>query len=116
MQLAARCADHGGEYLDKAFTLHLKQRETEQKLTIDDTSAHNGVTEQWNHTIVKQIGALLHASNLPKFLWGEAACHIVWLMNQMTTKAVNSMTPDEAVFGRKPDLQNVLEWGEKVWV
>ena len=26
------------------------------------------------------------------------------------------MMPYEATFGRKPDLQNVQEWGEKVWV
>jgi len=32
------------------------------------------------------------------------------------TKPVDGMTPSEAVFGRKPDLQNVREWGEKVWV
>jgi len=32
------------------------------------------------------------------------------------TKAVDGMTPYEAVFGRKPDLRNVREWGEKVWV
>jgi len=34
----------------------------------------------------------------------------------MMTKAVNSMTPYEAVFGRKPDLQNMHEWGKKVWM
>jgi len=66
--------------------------------------------------IVEQIHAILHASNLPKFLWGEAARHVVWLMNRMITKAVDSMTLYKAVFGRKPDLQNVCEWGEKVWV
>ena len=38
-----------------------------------------------------------------KFLWGEVACHIVWLLN---------MTPFEAAFGKKLDLKNVREWGE----
>ena len=49
-------------------------------------------------------------------LWGEAACHVVWLMNQTLTKAVDGMMPYEAVFGKKPNLQHVWEWGEKVWV
>jgi hypothetical protein len=53
---------------------------------------------------------------LPKNLWGEAAHHILWLINQTTTKAVVGMTPFEAVFGRKPNLQDVCEWGKKVWV
>ena len=26
------------------------------------------------------------------------------------------MTPYEAAFGKKPDLRNVREWGERVWI
>ena len=32
------------------------------------------------------------------------------------TKAVEEMTPYEAAFGKKPDLREVQEWGEKVYV
>ena len=31
-------------------------------------------------------------------------------------KAVSSKTPYEAAFGKKPDLSDVREWGDKVWV
>jgi Reverse transcriptase (RNA-dependent DNA polymerase) len=106
-------SDHGGEYLGKEF---VKSKGTAQKLTMHDTPQHNGVAKHRNHTIVEHIRALLHASGLPKFLWGEAAWHIVWLMNHTFTKAVDGKTPYEAVFGRKPNLQRVREWGEKVWV
>jgi hypothetical protein len=37
-------------------------------------------------------------------------------MNRTLTKAVNGMTPYEATFSKKPDLREVHEWGEKVWV
>ena len=59
---------------------------------------------------------LLHVSGLPKFLLGEVACHIVWLLNRTMTKAVEGMTPFEVAFRKKPDLKNVHEWGEKVYV
>jgi Reverse transcriptase (RNA-dependent DNA polymerase) len=49
-------------------------------------------------------------------MWGEAACHIIWLMNCTSTKAVDGMMPYEAAFGKKPDLWHEREWGEKVWV
>ena len=49
-------------------------------------------------------------------MWGEAARHVVWLMNRTTTKAINNKTPYEAAFGTKPDLRDVREWGDKVWV
>ena len=107
---------HGDEYLDKGFILYLKSRGTEQKLTMHDTPSHNGVAERCNCTIVERVRALLYASSLPKFLWGEAACHVVWLMNHTSTKAVDSKTPFEAAFGKKPDLRDVHEWGETMWV
>ncbi|KIJ29519.1 hypothetical protein M422DRAFT_144074, partial [Sphaerobolus stellatus SS14] len=59
---------------------------------------------------------LLHSSGLPKFLWGEAARHVVWLMNRTSTLSVEGMTPFEAVFGAKPDLSNIREWGERVYI
>ena len=37
-------------------------------------------------------------------------------MNRTRTKAVVGTTPYEAAFGKKPDLSDVREWGEKVWV
>ena len=46
------------------------------------------------------------------FLWGETVCHVVWLMNQTLTKAVNGETPYEAELGSKPNLKHVQEWGE----
>lgn len=109
-------SDRGGEYMGKQFVLYLKSKGTDQKLTVHDTPQENGVAERRNRTIVERIRALLHSSGLPKTLWGEAARHIVWLMNRTPTKAVAGMTPYEAAFGKKPDLSNVREWGEKVWV
>jgi len=59
---------------------------------------------------------MLHASSLPKFLWGEAVCHVVWLMNRMSTKAIDGKTLFEAASGKKPDLRDIHKWGETVWV
>ena len=49
-------------------------------------------------------------------MWGEAAHHVVWLMNRTWTKVVIGTMPDEAAFGKKPDISEVCEWGDKVWV
>ena len=37
-------------------------------------------------------------------------------MNRTSTKAVGKKTPFEVAFGKKPDLREVREWGESVWV
>ena len=109
-------SDHSRECLGKEFTLYLKSKSTTQKLTVHDTPQHNGIAEQCNCTIVEWICALLHVSGLLKTLWGEVAHHIVWLLNCTTIKAVDGKTPYEATFVKKPDLWQVREWGDKVWV
>ena len=86
------------------------------KLTIHDTPQHNGVAECHNRTIVECIWALLYVSGLLRTMWGEAACHVIWLMNHTRTKVVRGATLYEAAFGKKFDLSDVCEWGEKVWV
>ena len=109
-------SDCGGEYLAGDFKTYLKSKGTISKLTVHDTLQHNGVAERRNRTIVERIRALLHVSSLPRTMWEEAAHHVVWLMNRTRTKAVRGTTPFEAAFGKKPDLSEVREWGEKVWV
>jgi len=68
-------SDHGGEYTSNAFTKHLADHGTEQKLTVHDTPEENGVAEVLNRVVVERMRAILHARGLPKFLWGEALRH-----------------------------------------
>ena len=108
-------SDQGGEYLSNEFFLYLKQQGMAQRLTADDMPQHNGVAEQLNQTILKCVRALLHVSRLLKFLWGEAACHVVWLKNRTPTKVLDGLTLYKVTFGQKPDLSKVREWGSEVY-
>jgi hypothetical protein len=46
--------------------------------------------------LLEKVRAILHASQLPKFLWGEAVKHAVYLKNRTSTKALDGKTPYEA--------------------
>ena len=59
---------------------------------------------------------MLWAAGLLQFLWGEALLHAVFLKNCMSTKALNGWTPYEVVNLKPPNLQDLPEWGCKVWV
>ncbi|OJA13049.1 hypothetical protein AZE42_11790, partial [Rhizopogon vesiculosus] len=109
-------SDRGGEYLGKEFVMHLKAAGTEQKLTIHNTPQHNGVAERLNRTLLEKVHAMLHKSGLPRFLWGEAVHHAIWLKNCTPTKALDGGTPLEAATGVKPDLHRVCVWGSPIWV
>jgi len=59
---------------------------------------------------------MLHASGLPKFLWGEALAHSVYIKNRTWTRYLTGTTPYEVLYGLKPDLSSLHPWGCKVWV
>lgn len=109
-------SDHGGEYLSDEFSHHLKGQGTERKLTTHETPQHNGVTEQLNRTLVERVRAMLHASGLPKNLWGEAIKHAVYMKNHTATHVLDGKTPYEMLYGKKPNLMDLPVWGTKVWV
>ena len=110
-------SDRGGEYMDGEFRKYLAAQGTKQILTTHDTPEYNGVTERLNRTLLEKARALLHAAGAPKFLWAEAIHHAVWLKNRTTTRALpKAKTPYEMMYGKKPDLSGLREWGTKVWV
>ena len=108
--------DRRGEYMGKAFTKFLKSQGTERRLTTHDTPQHNRVVESLNRRLVEHIHAILYRADLPKSLWGEAAHFIIWLKNRITTKPLGKVTPYQQLYGTKPNLSIVPEWGQRVWV
>ena len=91
-------SDWGGEYLSSPFDDHLSKAGTLRILTVHDTPKYNRVSERLNRTLLEKVQAMLHASQLLKFLWGEAMKHTVYLKNRTLTKALNGMTPYEAFY------------------
>ena len=59
---------------------------------------------------------MLHDSELPKFLWGEAAKHAVYLKNHTWTRALGETTPFKILMKKKPNLANLHPWGCRVRV
>ena len=115
-KIKALRSDRGGEYLNEEFSEHLRKAGTIRKLTTHDTPEYNGVAERLNRTIMTKVRAMLHDSRLPKFLWGEAAKHAVYLKNRTWTRTLGNTTPFKVLTGKKPNLANLHPWGCKVRV
>jgi hypothetical protein len=54
---------------------------------------------------------ILHEKEMPKKLWAKVANTIIYLLNRMSTSALQKRTPFEARFGYKPDLQHFKTFG-----
>jgi len=59
---------------------------------------------------------MLHASSLPKSLWGEAMMHATWLKNHSSTRRLGNKTPYKVLYSKKPNLEKLPVWGCQVKV
>ena len=98
------------------FTTCLKENGTTQELTVHDSPLQNGVSECLNRTLLDRCHAMLFLSRLPKFLWGEAIQHAVWLKNRYSTKALGGCTPHYMIYHQNPDMSDVHEFGKPVFI
>ena len=85
VQIKKLRSDQGGEYLSGEFSDHLQKEGTIRRLTVHDTPEYNGVSERLNRTLLEKVRAMLHKSHLPRFLWGEALAHAVFIKNRTWT-------------------------------
>lgn len=103
--------DQVGEFMSKEFSRHMQEAGTICQLTMHNTPEYNRVAEWFNQTTIEKVQALLHDSRLPKFLWGEALHHVVYIENQTWTKSSPNATPYE-----KTDLSNLHPWDAQICV
>ena len=110
-QVKTLCSDNGGEYAAKDFEHYLKSNGIHHQLTVRKAPEQNGVAERSNRTLVETVRAMLSDSGLSKKIWAEAVSTDCYLRNRSSTTAVRGMTPDEALYGEKPNAQHLKVFG-----
>jgi len=111
-----RC-DNGREYVNAKVKEYLANNGIRLELTAAYSPQQNGVAERLNRTLIEHARAMLAAHNLPLFLWPEAVAYATFLKNRSPTRAlVDPITPDEAFWGKKPDVSTLQEFGSPCWV
>jgi hypothetical protein len=103
--------DNGGGYTSKEFMEFCAGEGIRRELTVPYNPQQNGVAERKNRAIVGAARDMLHDQGLPLFLWVEACYTAVYLQNKSPHKAVESMTPEEAFSGKKPEVGHLRIFG-----
>jgi hypothetical protein len=104
-------SDNGGEYISKGFQGFLKAHGIEKQTFTPYRPQQNGVAERANRTLVEMARSMLHAQNLKKSLWAEAVVNAAYTRNQCPSRALLSITPEEAWSGRKPCISHMRVFG-----
>ena len=99
--------DNGGEYTSTEFDRYLKKEGIEHQYTIPKTPEQNGVSERLNRTLVESIRSMIADSKLPHRFWAEALSTAAYLINRSPTRALDNMTPFEAWYGKKPNVDHL---------
>ncbi|GJR14405.1 zinc finger, CCHC-type containing protein [Tanacetum coccineum] len=54
---------------------------------------------------------MMKATNMTQNFWAEAVRHAIYILNSVPTKALEDITPYEAIKQRKPNLENLRVFG-----
>ncbi|GJY99913.1 zinc finger, CCHC-type containing protein [Tanacetum coccineum] len=71
----------------------------------------NGVVERRNRTVLSTTRSMMKAMKLPLNFWAEAVRHTIYILNRVPTRALEDKTPYEALYNRKPNLENLRIFG-----
>lgn len=103
--------DRGGEFISHELKKYCDKHGINRHLTAPYSPQQNGVVERRNRTLMEMTRSILKHMNMPNYLWGEATRHATYLINRVTTRALNGMTPYECLRGRKPNLSHLKVFG-----
>jgi len=98
------CTDRGGEYESKEFAKFLRDSGIVHEQTIPDTPQQNGLTEQFNRTIVGSAKSMLHTAGLTFGFWVEAVRTAIHVHNRSPSQVIDWKTPHELTMSRVPDI------------
>jgi transposase InsO family protein len=100
-------SNNGGEYISKGFHGFLKAHGIEKQTSTPYRPQENGLAERANCNLVEMTRSMLHAQNLKKSLWAEVVVNAAYTRNRCPSRALPSITPEEAWSGRKPCISHM---------
>ncbi|GJU07659.1 ribonuclease H-like domain, reverse transcriptase, RNA-dependent DNA polymerase [Tanacetum coccineum] len=103
--------DRGGEFTSNEFTQYCKENGIARQLTAPYSPQQNGVVKRRNRTIMSTTRCMMKATNMPQNFWAEAVRHVIYILNSVPIKALEDITPYEAIKKRKPNLENLRVFG-----
>lgn len=108
--------DCRGEYLSRSFNHFLWENSTVRWLITHDTPEYNDIVERLNCMLIMKVHAMLHDSQLPKFLWKEAVLHATYLKNCTLICVIGDTMPYKVFEGTKLNLSALVPWGCKAYI
>lgn len=111
VKLKAFRIDREGEFNSDEFTSYCVELGIRRDTTAPYTPQQNGVVERRNRTVVEMARSMLKSKGVPAHFWAEAIKTAVHVLNRAPTRALDGMTPYEALYRRKPKVHYLRTFG-----
>lgn len=109
-------SDNAREYKYGELANYIAQKGIVATFSAPYTPAQNGKAERMNLTLMNRVRAWLNASNLPRYLWGEALYAAAYVYNRTPHSALEGyISPYQARFRLAPDIRSIYVWGSAAW-
>ncbi|KAH7352367.1 hypothetical protein KP509_19G041700 [Ceratopteris richardii] len=94
-------------FLMQIYMMHLLSKQK----PVSYTPQQNGVLERKNMSLMEMARCMVKSQALPHSFWLEAIMCTTYVLNRCPTKALQSITPCEALHGRKPSVAHLHLFG-----
>lgn len=109
-------SDNGTEFKNQGIQVLCEFEGIIQEFSAPRTAQQNGEIERTNRTILETARTMFQATSLPLALWAEAVNSAVYVRNRIPNKRTGDVTPYELFHGRKPDVSNLVKFGQEVYI
>nr|GEZ87171.1 zinc finger, CCHC-type [Tanacetum cinerariifolium] len=89
--------DQGGEFTSNEFMQYCNENGIARQLTAPYSPQQNRVVERRNRTMMSTTRYMMKATNMPQNFWAKAIRHAIHILNIVPTKALEDITPYEAI-------------------
>nr|GEY31811.1 zinc finger, CCHC-type [Tanacetum cinerariifolium] len=103
--------DQGGVFTLNEFIQYCKENGIARQLTAPYSQQQHRVVERRNRTIMSTTRCMMKATSMPQNYWAEAVRHAIYILNSVPTKALEDITPYEAIKKRKLNLETLKVFG-----
>lgn len=97
VQIQVLRSDNGGEYHSSELKQFFDSHGLIHQTSCADTPQQNGVAERKNRHLLEVVRASLIEAHMPLCYWGEALLSAAYLINRITSRALNFKTPFQAL-------------------
>ncbi|KAJ0764103.1 putative RNA-directed DNA polymerase [Helianthus annuus] len=104
-------SDNGTEFVNNQMNLFCKSKGILHQTSCAYTPQQNGVVERKHRHLLNTARALMFQSNLPLKYWSDCVLTAVYLINRLPSSVLNGRSPYEVVFGFKPSLDHLRNFG-----